>query len=448
MSKILSMHLWVNLLLALCLGWATSCSNEENLSEEEILKRVLCGNWYYSVDNRIYIVKFYENGMGIMTTCVYSGEQWNEQLLSLQYTLSGNMLTLKPAEGDIWIGVVGVVGNGMSMACDDWAVMLSRYDGSERKIDELKKEVEDNWLDIEPTESVVQEGLLVQSGDVQAAVLTIYVKLGIYEYQQMLLEKVRLTGMDFQDCPAALITPSSTNVRDAWQAAYQVINVANMVINSIENIDMEAYMRHAYANEAKVLRCLVYYNLVQLWGNVPYVTTYNPDNLYEAMQSPALSAQDLYWELESILQSIDILPGGVGRVTEETVQALRGEMALSLGDKDKARYLLSNCQSDFGVAIDGQTNPGIYQVFGGSISNYTSEKIELLLRETDIEGTEDALALLDEWKQKKQYWGYWGMLIRTGQAQAVYGCEEYELLMPIPQNELEMMPSLVQNPGY
>lgn len=78
------MHLWVNLLLALCLGWATSCSNEENLSKEEILKRDFCGNWYYSVDNRIYIAKFYENGTGVMTTCVYSGEQWNEQLLSGQ----------------------------------------------------------------------------------------------------------------------------------------------------------------------------------------------------------------------------------------------------------------------------------------------------------------------------------------------------------------------------
>lgn len=30
----------------------------------------------------------------------------------------------------------------------------------------------------------------------------------------------------------------------------------------------------------------------------------------------------------------------------------------------------------FDVAIDGQTNPGIYQVFGGSIPNYTSGKIE------------------------------------------------------------------------
>ena len=59
MSKILSMHLWVNLLLALAWGWAASCSNEENLSEEEILKRDFCGNWYYSVDNRIYIVKFW-----------------------------------------------------------------------------------------------------------------------------------------------------------------------------------------------------------------------------------------------------------------------------------------------------------------------------------------------------------------------------------------------------
>ena len=49
---------------------------------------------------------------------------------------------------------------------------------------------------------------------------------------------------------------------------------------------------------------------------------------------------------------------------------------------------------------------------------------------------------------KETILGILGNAHTDGTAQVVYGCEEYELLMPIPQDELEMMPSLVQNPGY
>jgi hypothetical protein len=33
-------------------------------------------------------------------------------------------------------------------------------------------------------------------------------------------------------------------------------------------------------------------------------------------------------------------------------------------------------------------------------------------------------------------------------AQEVTGCEEYEVLMPIPLAEMETNPNLIQNPGY
>lgn len=46
------------------------------------------------------------------------------------------------------------------------------------------------------------------------------------------------------------------------------------------------------------------------------------------------------------------------------------------------------------------------------------------------------------------YMGYWLMLKRTGNAMSVSGCQDYELLMPIPERELDVNPTLVQNPGY
>ena len=128
----------------------------------------------------------------------------------------------------------------------------------------------------------------------------------------------------------------------------------------------------------------------------------------------------------------------------ETVKALRAEIALSLGYNDEAGYLLRDCQSDFSIAVEESSEPEMYRVFGESLANYTPAKTALLLKEAGMEDTADKSALPDEWKTRKQDWGYWIMLKRTGQA----GCEAYELLMPFPQSEINLLPALTQNPGY
>ena len=45
-------------------------------------------------------------------------------------------------------------------------------------------------------------------------------------------------------------------------------------------------------------------------------------------------------------------------------------------------------------------------------------------------------------------YGYWAALKRLGYAQVVTGCQDYQLLMPIPMNEILVNPTAVQNPGY
>ena len=435
----------VNLLLLFSIGGFSSCSDKEEFSEEEGLKKGFLGQWYYSEDNQIYCLSFFEDGTGGITCYTYSEKKWSEQVLSLQYTLSDDMLILKTTESDIIAGKIGIAGNSLSFVNENSTIMLTRYDGSEAKINELKKEIEDNWL--EGKTEVFENHLFLTENDITNAILDIYSYLLDYEYKQMLLEKIRLTQKDFYDRPVAPISPLSNEVFDAWLAAYKMVNSANMLINELETksyIDIiSEQKRIAYANEAKALRCMVYYNMAQLWENIPYF-----DNPYEALRYPILSSQNIYDELNKILQSIDILPEDENRVSTETVKALRGEIALSLGNNDEAKALFSNCHSDFSILVDVQLTPYMYQIFGSKISNYTSEKIELLLQETEFDNNYNAALLIDNWKRKKQYWGYWIMLKRTKQAQAVCGCEEYELLMPIPQRELDLAPSLEQNPGY
>jgi len=58
-------------------------------------------------------------------------------------------------------------------------------------------------------------------------------------------------------------------------------------------------------------------------------------------------------------------------------------------------------------------------------------------------------AILQERRLELAYEGdRWPDLVRTGLAVAVLGIPAYQQLYPIPQNELDVAPQLVQNPGY
>lgn len=435
-----------------------ACSDSD---DGTAMENGVIGNWYCVEDGTIYTVEFNKNGTGAMA--IYTLESmptlagfykgWKAEGATLQYTLVENLLTVKPINSnEVIAAVVGITGNSMSLTDGDTAMMFTRYDGSEGKINELKKEVEDNWTELEPDNSYWEEEFGPTEDNIQAAIYGIYGNLRDYEYKQMLLEKIRLTQKDFDGHWTPTIAPSDGRVSDAWKAAYRTISLANMVIDKLETTDgfnIEEYKRAAYVNEAKALRCLVYYNLSQLWGNVPYVTIPDdPDNYDEIRQSPIYSTQVLCSELEGILQSIDFLPEGEGRITIEAVKALRAEILLSLGFKEEAAYILQDCQPDFYIAVDEHFTPEIYRLFGEKIPNYTSEKTALLLKEAQAETTENKADLSAEWKAKKQEWGYWLMLKRTGQARTVSGCKEHELLMPVPQCEIDGLPSLAQNPGY
>lgn len=145
-------------------------------------------------------------------------------------------------------------------------------------------------------------------------------------------------------------------------------------IEKSDNTGLDEQTLRAYADEARAIRCIVYLNIAQLWGNVPYITTYDKDNTFNATQMQILSPQDLYAELDNTLRNIDMLTDREHGVTKETVKAMVGEIALCRGNREEAAQLLSGCQPDFSIVVSGQDSPEIYQALGDRIPNYTPEK--------------------------------------------------------------------------
>ena len=60
--------------------------------------------------------------------------------------------------------------------------------------------------------------------------------------------------------------------REIWWHHYWTIFRANQVIAYVPSIEMDATLRARIVGEAKFLRGLLYFNLVNLYGNVPLIT--------------------------------------------------------------------------------------------------------------------------------------------------------------------------------
>jgi starch-binding outer membrane protein, SusD/RagB family len=118
--------------------------------------------------------------------------------------------------------------------------------------------------------------------------------------------------------------------REVWQHHYQAIARANQVVTYVPDIDMDAALRDRVVGEAKFIRALLYFNLLNLYENVPLITTVLLPEDRPATASPA----QLYTQIEKDLtEAIPVLPGSYdnanrGRATKGAAQALLGKVQL------------------------------------------------------------------------------------------------------------------------
>jgi hypothetical protein len=151
--------------------------------------------------------------------------------------------------------------------------------------------------------------------------------------------------------------------RELFIHHYQAIFRANQVIDNVPNIDMDAAMRSRIVGEAKFIRGLLYFNLVNLFGNVPLQLTSSTPTDQPATAPPAA----VYAQIEQDLtEAAAVLPtsysgADVGRATKGAALALLGKAQLQQQKFAEAAATLQQV-----IAIPG------YDLMPNYADNFTS----------------------------------------------------------------------------
>ncbi|UFH53908.1 RagB/SusD family nutrient uptake outer membrane protein [Spirosoma sp. KNUC1025] len=114
---------------------------------------------------------------------------------------------------------------------------------------------------------------------------------------------------------------------EPFQAAYQGIYRTNQVLENVPNIKMDATLQKRILAEAKVIRAYFYYNMANIWGNVPLVL-----KSQTLSERPAQNTQQQVFEqvIKDCQEAAVDLPDGytgldVGRLHKYSAIALIGK---------------------------------------------------------------------------------------------------------------------------
>jgi hypothetical protein len=140
------------------------------------------------------------------------------------------------------------------------------------------------------------------------------------------------------------IASNNTGVYNFWVDFYTSMYQVNIVLDKIVGVDLdEAYKKQIIA-EMKFLRGLYYFNLVQLYGDVPLVT--KPiigEEAYAMKRTPKADVYNFIVE-ELKAAAADLAEPGSepakGRATKGAAKTLLGKVYLTMGDKPNAAQIL------------------------------------------------------------------------------------------------------------
>jgi hypothetical protein len=205
-----------------------------------------------------------------------------------------------------------------------------------------------------------------------------------------------------------------------WDDHYQGIFRANILLQKIEGVEMDAAEKARIIGEAKALRALYYFNLVRMFRNIPLLLEpLTATNMYEVEQA---SPDAVYDQIESdLIDAKAVLPATVptpekGRITKGGAQALLGKVYLYRGKNAQAA-------AEF-AEVNGE--PGETSIYGYKLlDNFADLWVHsnVYNSESIIECTHSNLSRND--------WGFWGSGLDEGNTlNVMVGIRSYSRVNP------------------
>lgn len=310
---------------------------------------------------------------------------------------------------------------------------------------------------------------------------------------------VNYTGLISLDDFKAPLQAHDYRVREIWNSIYQGISRNTTLLQNCNNTAMDSFRPMC-----TVLNAVSYYELVTLFGGVPYFTNTDDAMNYLPRMTPDEIFNNLIEQLKSSMEKMDEKvtgymdsPEKYYTMSKDIARVVLANIYMYQGRYMEAKPLLDSIVNSnrysLAPAIDNLdpqcaeiiwSQPSntptrarandmtvtyyndylcIMQTYGdvllslaeceAKLNNETKAK-EYLNQVASTKGIEttstETLAAISEVRRRIQidFGGYFAFLKRTGQAQTTLGIEDYQLLFPIPLDEIMRNPMLTQNPGY
>ncbi len=171
---------------------------------------------------------------------------------------------------------------------------------------------------------------------------------------------------------------SSPGVQNHWQYLYELVHRSNTVIRNVARMPISSETIDRVTGEAKFLRAMAYFRMLNCWGGVPYYDeTCDINEEFATLNAPRCTAEELREHILSDLsEAIAKLPvkwddANLGRATKGAAYALRGKVYLFNRQWSEAaadfEEIVYNKGNDYGYSLHPDYNE-LFRLYNGKHS--------------------------------------------------------------------------------
>lgn len=171
---------------------------------------------------------------------------------------------------------------------------------------------------------------------------------------------------------------ASGGVQNHWQYLYELVHRSNTVIRNVSKMPISSETIDRVTGEAKFLRAMAYFRMLNCWGGVPYYDeTCDINAEFANLKSPRCTVEELRGHiLDDLTDAIAKLPvawdaADLGRATKGAAYALRGKVYLFNGQWGDAvndfEEIVYNKTYDYGYELHPDYNE-LFRLYNGKHS--------------------------------------------------------------------------------
>lgn len=190
---------------------------------------------------------------------------------------------------------------------------------------------------------------------------------------------------------------SSSGVQNHWQHLYELVHRANTVIRNVAHMPISQETIDRVTGEARFLRAMAYFRMLNCWGGVPYYDeTCDINEEFAHLDAPRCTADELRGHiLDDLTDAIRRLPvswdaADLGRATKGAAYALRGKVYLFNRQWDEAvadfEEIVYNKTNNYGYSLHPDYND-LFRLYNGRHSD------EMIFSIQSIDGNTSGYAL-------------------------------------------------------